>query len=164
MQKSNESVSNYSKAGERNMIKKSLIAFGIIILLIGITGGSVYMADRVFTPSTNEDKTIENTESSRKQEQTEIQNSTSPTITTKEQQTKNEKNKETEDTMKSSKTIALTFDDGPNPSTTPKLLEVLTKRYTCHFFCSRRKCFPERTTFEKRGTRWSSNRQPYIFT
>lgn len=53
------------------MIKKSLIAFGIIILLIGITGGSVYMADRVFTPSTNEDKTIENTESSRKQEQTE---------------------------------------------------------------------------------------------
>ncbi len=54
MQKSNESVSNYSKAGERNMIKKSLIAFGIIILLIGITGGSVYMADRVFTPSTNE--------------------------------------------------------------------------------------------------------------
>ena len=58
------------------MIKKSLIAFGIIILLIGITGGSVYMADRVFTPSTNEDKTIENTESSRKQEQTEIQNST----------------------------------------------------------------------------------------
>lgn len=91
MQKSNESVSNYSKAGERNMIKKSLIAFGIIILLIGITGGSVYMADRVFTPSTNEDKTIENTESSRKQEQTEIQNSTSPTITTKEQQTKNDR-------------------------------------------------------------------------
>ncbi|HGF7251389.1 TPA: polysaccharide deacetylase family protein [Enterococcus faecium] len=110
------------------MIKKSLIAFGIIILLIGITGGSVYMADRVFTPSTNEDKTIENTESSRKQEQTEIQNSTSPTITTKEQQTKNEKNKETEDTMKSSKTIALTFDDGPNPSTTPKLLEVLKQK------------------------------------
>ncbi|MDO2410814.1 hypothetical protein QUB72_08475 [Enterococcus faecium] len=51
------------------------------------------MTNRVFTPSTNESKAIENTESSRKQERTEWQssNSTCRTITTKEQQAKNEK-------------------------------------------------------------------------
>lgn len=112
------------------MIKKSLITLGTIVLLIGITGGSVYMTNRVFTPSMNESKTIEDTEISRKQERTKWQssNSTSRTITTKEQQAKNEKNKETEVTKESSKTVALTFDDGPNPSTTPKLLEILRQK------------------------------------